>query len=390
MGNAPHNFIGNTTLNDEANYQPISVFAFGNGYNPVYILSNNGANLTASDLSSLTQYHYNICFAWMWMCTGAGNTVGGQPNFNFATAWTQTSLSDNYEYNGYDYSDISGHCFIGFEGQAPMISSNSFQGCLQPAYQFIEAFYDAAKTGATVHDSLNIASAVFGVQSYDSTPLPLPGYWAWWPGGDMGGIPMPRGWDQQGAMMVFGDSNIRLVPETVSAPSISGSSDDNTVQINVASTDNYLNNVAYKINWGDGSGDTLYNNNGNDYPSGQSEPFEYSYSSGGLYTITVWAESSTGVWSSSNTLTINVGNDPTYTTTINCYLTWGGDPDYANYMGSYTIQLPYGSNYLDFTNNPYGAYFMYAYDYADSSWHYSSADWYWTGDGTSIDVLWTY
>jgi hypothetical protein len=80
----------------------------------------------------------------------------------------------------------------------------------------------------------------------------------------------------------------------------------------------------------------------------------------------------------------------TYTTTINVYYTWGGSPEYINYHYSYNTELPYGNNYLDFTNGPEGGYFMQAYNYADSSMHYDSADTYWTGDGTSIDVLWTW
>ncbi|MCW4046408.1 MAG: hypothetical protein NWE99_02450 [Candidatus Bathyarchaeota archaeon] len=60
------------------------------------------------------------------------------------------------------------------------------------------------------------------------------------------------------------------------------------------------------------------------------------------------------------------------------------------YLQTLDVQLPYGSNYLDFTNGPIGGYFMEAYNHADSSTHYSSADTYWTGYGTSIDVLWTW
>ncbi len=80
----------------------------------------------------------------------------------------------------------------------------------------------------------------------------------------------------------------------------------------------------------------------------------------------------------------------TYTTTINVYYTWGGSPRYVTYHYSGNIELPYGSNYLDFTNGPEGGYFMQAYNYADSSTHYSPADTYWTGAGTTIDVLWTW
>jgi hypothetical protein len=388
------------TQSDESNYQPIDLFAFGNLYtnpnNGIYYYymrdaSNDSLQLCPSEVSSVTQGH--ITFAWMYTCGSGGKDVG-TPIFDFAKAWTHTTTLSS---NGYDplyaYSYPSGHCFIGFQGEAPMIHSNSFQYRTECAYQFVEAFYDAAKKGETVHDSLNQASAVFGVALYSDSQNPLLGYTAYWPGGDwMGQGHRDADYYDAGAMVVFGDSNVRLVPETVSAPSISGSSVGNTAQINVKSIDGYGNNVAYKVYWGENPGSyTLYDNNGNYYPHNETETFDNTYSSSGLYTITVYAVSSTGVWSGPNSLTMNVGNDPTYTTTINVYHTWGGDPNYINYMGSYDVQLPYGTTYFDFTEDPVGGgYFMYAYDYADQSMHYSPADWYWTGYGTSIDVLWTY
>jgi hypothetical protein len=79
-----------------------------------------------------------------------------------------------------------------------------------------------------------------------------------------------------------------------------------------------------------------------------------------------------------------------YTTTINVYYTIGGSPYYITYEYSYNIELPYGNNYLDFTDGPYGGEFMEAYNYADSSTHYDPSDTYWTGSGTSMDVLWTW
>ena len=97
----------------------------------------------------------------MWMCTSAG-TMSGGPNFDFATAWTQKDLSDAPD--GFGLPDDSGYCFIGFADQAPMISQNSFGSeYTQLAYTFIEYFYEAATSGYSVHDSLNLASeAVFG------------------------------------------------------------------------------------------------------------------------------------------------------------------------------------------------------------------------------------
>lgn len=258
---------------DENNYNEISVFAYGNGPAPYYDISGSPATAWASEteINSSTQLH-KVIFAWQFTCESAGtaanSTTGGinqgaNVTFSFANAWLGTTSNGNSRissYFGFDLPDSSGLCFIGFAGQAPMISQQSFQGYTQLAYIFVEYFYEAATSGYTVHNALNVASEeVFGVP-YDFTPL-YGGYMAWYPGSKMGSQQIPQGYDYAGFMMVYGDSNITICPtvppETVSAPTITnlqinGSGNPNMpYHIGVNSTDSLGYNVSYLINWGD-------------------------------------------------------------------------------------------------------------------------------------------
>lgn len=381
--NWPHDVSGadltmaGDITSDESNYGDISVFAFGNGPGPYYDLSDNGTAVTtavsASEIGGWTYGYSSIHFAWQWTCASA--RYCSQPSMNFSNAWTSNKA---ISVTGFDYGDNTGYCFIGFEGQAPMIGNagDCVEGYNGVLYPFIQDFYDAATSGHTVHDALNIASLNFFGEPYDQSPLIA--YSSYFPVNETG---MPAGW-YGGMMMVFGDSNIYIVPvvpETVSAPSVSGSTSDNIVDLTVSSTDNKGNPVAYLIDWGDGTDATLYTNGGSDYPSGQwaSIP-SYSYGSSGQYTITVSAESSDGVWSSPSTYTVNI-DVPTYQTEVDVYVTWDGVNGY--YYGTYYINEPAGWNDLDFASG-----FIEAYDYFDSSYHTTNPDWYDLGTGTTIDV----
>ena len=328
-GNSAWNIVTSNIQMDES-YQDVSVFAFGNGINDLinnvpyeeYYLSDGGENLTPSDISTATNGGTAITFAWMWMCMGAG-PYPGDPYLDFASAWTQVQgLSEM----GFNYPDSSGACFIGFQGQAPMISENSFSNSAALACNFIDDFYEAASNGQTVFNSINIASeTLFGVP-YDWSPLAT-GYYAWWPGGNyMNGNYLAPGYYIAGCMAVFGDPNICISPgptsqETVTAPTVSGSYSGTTGQIDVCSTDSDSNYVAYLIDWGNGYTSPLSSYT----PSGQQVTFNYNYGSNGNYLITVYAESTTGVWSNPGqcSLTVGTGN----------YITVDAVDNYCDYQG---------------------------------------------------------
>ncbi|MCW3996277.1 MAG: hypothetical protein NWE98_09070 [Candidatus Bathyarchaeota archaeon] len=85
-----------------------------------------------------------------------------------------------------------------------------------------------------------------------------------------------------------------------------------------------------------------------------------------------------------NTVDVYYQHAPqTYSTTVNVWVTYDGYYYYP--WDTYYIYEPAGSNYLDF-----GYDFIQAYNYYDSSWHYSNPDWYNLGTGTTIDVGYWY
>jgi len=379
---------------DENNYNSMSVFAYGNGPAPYYDLSDNPNSWLTEQMISHYTTGQKIIFAWQFTCKSAGTaantTTGGinqgaTVNFGFANAWLNDSSVTSVF--GFDFPDSSGRCFIGFAGQAPMIGQESFQGYTQLAYIFVEYFYEAAISGYTVHDSLNLASEeVFGVP-YDLTPLNA-GYWAYYPGG----FGQPAGWNNVGFMMVYGDSQIKISPgvtaETVSTPTITnpqnnGDGNPNTpYYVDVKSTDSNGYPVSYLINWGDTGQWTMTG----PYSSGVQEQLQHTYSSDGVFTVTVYAVSQDGVWSQScsyttatiggnffgyyfaadftpTSATINPGQQVSYS--VNIYPLTQVAPYIGAYSGTFTwyvnnVQVSQTSNAqsssLTYTFNSAGSY----------------------------------
>jgi hypothetical protein len=213
----------------------------------------------------------------------------------------------------------------------------------------------------SVADALNYASLEILQTTYSSSNLNN-GYFTWWPGTE------PDPGYYAGRMFVCGNANIHLWQ--------------------------YIRTLSISSSAG-----------GYSTPNGNQEYMEYHLATVQAYNYTGyhfthwlydgWLQITDNPiqirMGDNHTLQANFAPDgTTYTTTINVYYTIGGSPYYITYQYSYNIELPYGSNYLDFTEGPIGGEFMEAYNYADSSTHYDSADTYWTGSGTSIDVLWTW
>jgi len=316
--NSAHNSILYNIMWDEYYYSEASMFYLGNGGDGSMSLSENGLQLSYSDITQNT-WDDTITFAWMWMCTGAGHYTYSPDNFGFSYAWTQTDLSDAP--NGFNYPDNKGHVFLGFKGEAPFISYLSFRWYNQVAYPFIEYFYQAATSGYTVHDALNLASETVFFVPYNQSPL-AEGYQAYWPGDDMA----EEGW-YAGKMVVFGDSNTHIgagTYQTVSAPSISGT-DSGTIntsyQFGFSSTTSDNSNVRYVIFWGDGSDTTITGL----YGSGTTQYFSHTYANSWQYTITAYAVSAQGVWSSSSTHDITISGPPVWLT-VNAYDVYLGAP----------------------------------------------------------------
>jgi hypothetical protein len=355
-----YNNIMNHIINDEYNYAGATVFHFGpGGWTDIYDDS-NGATISSMDIYYAAYGYSTISFVMMWSCNDAGywtwNGNGYYYTYTqyFANAWTQTP-TNSLRWLGFDDPDTSGHAFIGFLGESPSISFESFNGWPQVAGYWIEWFYYyAVYMHDTVHDALNDASyAVFGVP-YNMSPFPQ--YFTYWPGGWMGGTYYPEGQNDLGMMEVYGDSNIYISEggsDYVSAPSVSSTVPNpgnpyTPYQFSVSSTDSNGYYVAYKIFWGDGSQTTLGLS-----PSGQAAYayHSYNYGYGGQYTVTVYAESQDDSWSTPSYYTVNIASAPLNWMSINAYGLYGYqlNPNVyvdGNYVGTAPlyIQVPQGSS----------------------------------------------
>lgn len=138
-----------------------------------------------------------------------GDTRGGWYGYGYEygmpTAWLGTNL---LSIDGYGSSDKSNLCFIGFGGLAPMLinGDSQFGGSGTLKNFLLQFYYDALyQVGSgTVNAALDYASqAVWGV-SYPNCVLHK-GYLIW--------DPNTQKW-LSGAMVVYGDGNIRLKPIT--------------------------------------------------------------------------------------------------------------------------------------------------------------------------------
>ena len=294
--------ILNDIAYDETNYAHASAFAFGNGgliSSSEYGYSTSDSpvrSLNSTFIDASADNYQTFSFVWAWSCMGAGFEIPDPYyNFVFANAWTQRDLSTGPD--GYNLPDHNlDAAFIGFKGFAPFLISESFDGYTQLAYPFPEYFYQFAVSGYTVHNALNMASEMVYATPYDLSPF-AQGYSQWWPGGMVQGYNTQPG-THYGAMEVFGNADITISPgtsETVSEPSISGPTSgtiNTSYDFDVSSTTSDSADVRYWVFWGDGSRTLTYN-----YSSGYTATVSHSYGVPRDYTITVFAESTLGVWS---------------------------------------------------------------------------------------------
>ncbi|MCW4047876.1 MAG: hypothetical protein NWE99_10035 [Candidatus Bathyarchaeota archaeon] len=320
------------------------VFYIGHGQSGATgIIDNSGNWISDTDIyDNSAQYsigHHK--FVMMWSCHQAEN-INHMPY-----AWLHTtSLSGD----GFASPDSSGQEYIGFIGEAPFLSRSFTMNNIyrdNASYNLLMAFYWYTLTqGFSTNAALDASVQMIYSENFQQS--------LWYTG-------LP----DAGRMVAFGDGNLYIGS---GLRSLTVSCDPNQGSVNYA------------------SGAWFYNT-----PVWLTATPNYGYQ------LIYWLVDGQQVYGSTICVTMNqdhtvqpIFTEAPYTTTINVYYTWGGSPYYITYQYSYNVQLPYGSNYLDFTNGPIGGYFMEAYNHADSSTHYSSADTYWTGYGTSIDVLWTW
>ena len=273
-----------------------------------------------------------IIFAFISACQSADTTRLGQgliysqwnPSpraIGMPFAWTHRLVADKsssgfnigqfISNDGYGNPDWGYQVYIGFPyGSASLSQGIPFGGGGgNPYYYWVYSFfYHALYYDQSVNQALDSASWQFMGNSFGASPL-RNGFPAWW--WNMGD-PVPGC-----TMAVYGNGNIHLKQftppsDSPSMPSVGGptAGDSGTsYQFSAFATDPYAHSIQYTFDWGDGSPQTVTDW----YSDGATAYASHSWSSGGLYSVTVKAQCSNGAWSSwSSPLIINIDNQPVY------------------------------------------------------------------------------
>ena len=355
-------------------------------------------------IASLTNENY---FTWISACMSANTTTQTTGFYNGAYgpnptpegsgapigmpyAWTHELTTSTptsnpcYGYmssNGYLYPDSGAYCYIGFPWGSASLTQEGPEHAIDPNYSTITYgdficgfFYYALVAQDSVDQALNYASLMIWNQPFVDSYL-ANGFYAYWPAPGPGESPSPC------TLAVYGNGNMYLYngPDYMTPPLI-GCSDLGGLGVAVAAsaTDPCGYSLTYEYNYGDNTGWTTQTT--------------HTYSSSGIYTVTVEAISSTGLTSQSST-TVTVG--PTIAVVALDYdlAQWGNYCPLSanvwvdgNYAGTTTyagdpleILLAPGSHTFTFDNeiwDPYvaqEAYFYYTYDY-NSGNSYNNGD----------------
>ena len=177
----------------EHNYDSVALFHVGNMNDQGHYFDNYGADLSYDDIYPQTVLGKHF-FVWMYVCRSADDGVG----VGLSPAWTHTTnLSDQG-------CDSGTHCYIGFSGASPMLSSGSFQFSEVLAQDFVmEFYYYSLSQDYSVINALNSASLDLFATNYENSPL-CQGYTTC----------APIEWGMEppwtGRMCLFGNANIYL------------------------------------------------------------------------------------------------------------------------------------------------------------------------------------
>jgi hypothetical protein len=219
--------------------------------------------------------------------------------------------------DGYGNPDNGGNVYLGFPWGSAAIEQHIPYETNGPIYWiWLMRFFDLAFFyDYSVNQALDIASDwTWGCGTFANSPLQY--FRSNWPERAADGNWYNSGTIGDGSRLaVYGNGNIHMKqyePNYVSWPAIAGDSAGNIYQnlnIYAVSTSPSGHQVHYVFDWGDGSNQYWTPNFCN---SGTWVGAPHSWSSGGIYTVTVWAQSDDGTWSSSNTFQVNIGNQPIY------------------------------------------------------------------------------
>ncbi|MBE3116597.1 PKD domain-containing protein [Candidatus Bathyarchaeota archaeon] len=193
--------------------------------------------------------------------------------------------------------------YIGFSYGSASLSQNLPYNYGNPYYYWVVAFfYYALTTGQSINQALNSATALWGDASTFGNSQLRNGFTAHWDYFS----------DQPDCRMaIYGNGNIHLQyfsspPNWPTTPSVSGptaGSSGNSYEFSAFAGNPYGENVQYTFDWGDGSPQTVTDW----YSDGQTAYASHTWSSGGVYSVTVRAQSASGGWSGwSNPVSINI------------------------------------------------------------------------------------
>jgi hypothetical protein len=229
-------------------------------------------------------------FAW----TGRLVIDKSTPGFNIA---------QHISIDGYGDPDLGPQVYIGFPwGASSLMQRIPFDDGPHPYIYWVVWFFTyALGYEMSVNQALDAASLLTWDELFGESPLQGDGFTAYWWG---------VGYGPNSTMAVYGNGNIFLgyyQPDYVSRPSVSGPTSGDTgvsYEFSASSIDPYGHNIRYTFDWGDGSPQTVTGW----YSSGDTAYASHSWSSEGIFSVTVRAQCDNGAWSSwSNPYTVQIG-----------------------------------------------------------------------------------
>jgi len=292
-------------------------------------------------------------------------------------------------YDGYSYPDSFPQCYIGFPTGSAALDQNIPYDYGKPWYEWvIFFFYFALDFDISVNCALNAASYYqWQCDNFLYSPLKGYGFDAVWPIDKNGnGIIEPE-LDElfignHSSLAVYGNGNIHLKnfqpSHMVTWPYISGPTSGDagvSYQFSAYSVDSHGHDIRYVFDWDDDSQDTWTNYSSN----GEPVYVNHTWTSEGIYDVTVKAQCDEGTWSSwSSPYTIYIGEFRMLEMlAVNQYGQWGYVPLYIDdeYVGTtgYTYIVTEGNHKIEVESPVYdGRYHVFVCYYYDGGYDYDN------------------
>lgn len=298
---------------------------------------------------------------------------------------TGFNIASDISNDGYGNPDTGGNVYIGFPYGSASLSQNIPYNTGYLYRLWVDSFFwYALEYDTSVNQALDLASdGAWGSGNFGNSPLQT-GFAANWPMAYYGNSTFYNNPQTGCTMAVFGNGNIHLKqyePDYVSTPVVGGptSGDIGTsYQFSASSIDPSGHNIRYTFDWGDGSSQTVTGW----YSSGATAYANHTWSSNGVYNVTVRAQCDHGVWSTwSSPRIINIGN-VLFALTVLAYNQYGYSgyvPLYIDgtYVGTtgYTYTVTEGTHTIYVVSpltDGYTYYHVFQYYYYDGNYNYDN------------------